>query len=357
MANLEAGKQAIKDNSIKRVKANKLTFSIVTLLLIAIFLVSLGLGRYYIPVTDVVKIAIQGIFAKSSLDFSDTATSVFYYIRLPRILAALLVGASLAVAGTVFQGMFRNPLVSPDILGVTSGCSFGAAMGILISTSSIYLISSLSFVFGIIAMAAAYAIATATRGESTIMLVLSGMVVSAFFSAALSLIKYLADPYEQLPSIVFWLMGGFSRITWDSALILMAITIPCMIIVYLLAWKLDLLSLGDDEAQALGVNVKFLRFTLITAATFLVAASVSAAGAIAWVGLVIPHIARMLSSSEHTISVPMAALVGGAFLLLMDDVARNLITAEIPIGILTAAIGAPFFGYLLIRRSGAAWNR
>lgn len=340
-----------------RKKSYKKQFMIVSVIVLGIFLVSFGLGRYPIPIRDVVNFLTFGIFSKETIDMSATASKVFYSIRLPRVIAAMTVGAALSVSGAVFQGMFRNPLVSPDILGVTSGASFGAAMGILLGGTTAYMVPTFAFIFGVLAMVAAYTIATATRGESTIMLVLSGMVVSSFFSAALSLIKFVADPQDKLPSIVYWLMGQFSRITWDATITLLLVVVPCMIVVYLLSWKLDLLSLGDDEAASLGLNVNMLRFLLITAATFLVAVSVSTAGAIGWVGLVVPHIARMLSGSEHTVSIPMAALVGGGFLLLMDDFARNITTGEIPIGILTAAIGAPFFAYLLIKRKNNVWNR
>jgi len=346
-----------QSQSSNRAKLNKPFFILICIIVGGIFLVSLGLGRYPIAVKDVISLLLTGLMSPQELNWTDSATSVFYHIRLPRVIVALAVGAALAVAGTVFQGMFRNPLVSPDILGVTSGCSFGAAIGILMPSTSVYIVSIFAFLFGILAMAAAYSISSASRGEQTIMLILAGMVVSAFFSAALSFLKYVADPYEQLPSIVFWLMGGFSRVTWDIAFALLIVVVPCLIVVYLLSWKLDLLSLGDDEAVSLGINVKLLRFLLIMTATFLVAAAVSAAGTIAWVGLVIPHIARMLSSSEHTISIPMATLVGGGFVLLMDDFARNLMTSEIPISILTAALGAPFFAYLLIKRTNGVWNR
>ncbi|OEF95903.1 FecCD family ABC transporter permease [Desulfuribacillus alkaliarsenatis] len=338
-------------------KSNSKLFVVVGIVVIAIFVLSLTLGRYSIPAGEAIRLFIQGLFRPGSLDFNDPTVSVFFYIRLPRIVVALLVGAALAVAGAIFQGMFRNPLVSPDILGVSSGCSFGAALGILMPFATIYSISISSFVFGTLAMGAAYAISKASKGEPIIMLILAGMVVSAFFTAALSFLQYVADPYNELPAIIFWIMGGFFRITWDIAIILAITIIPCLIIAWLLAWKLDLLSLGDDEAQSLGLNVKLLRFVLIIVATFMVAASVSAAGTIAWVGLVIPHIARMLTSSEHTMSVPMSMFVGGGFVLLMDTVARNLTTAEIPISILTAALGAPFFAYLLISRSHKAWNR
>lgn len=330
-------------------------FTIAALLVIAIFTVSLTLGRFSIPIKELAEI-IRSFF-NGTYDLDDSATSVFFYIRLPRIIAALLVGAALSVAGTVFQGIFRNPLVSPDILGVTSGSSFGAALGILLPFASIYSVSISAFIFGLIAMVIAYTIATASRGESVIMLVLAGMIVSAFFTAGLSLIQAVADPYNELPAIIFWIMGGFFRVNWEMTIILIIIVIPCLIISYLLGWKLDLLSLGDEEAASLGINVKILRVTLIVVSTVMVAASVSIAGTISWIGLVIPHIARMLTSSEHTISIPMATFVGAGFLLLIDNIARNITASEVPISILTAALGAPFFAYLLISRSNKAWNR
>lgn len=343
------------DNHLTKRKSYKLSFIIITSILIGIFLLSLGWGRYPIPVKDV--LSIMGNLLTGQADFDDTATSVFFHIRLPRVIVAFLIGAALSVAGAIFQGMFRNPLVSPDILGVSSGSSFGAALGILIPFAGIYTISISAFMFGIIAMFIAYTISKASKGDSVITLVLAGMVVSALFSAALSLLQYLADPYEQLPAIVFWIMGGFFRINWEMAIGIIVTIIPCLILAYFLGWKLDILSLGDEEASSLGVNVKWLRLVLIVIGTFMVAASVSVAGTVSWVGLVIPHIARMLSSSEHTISIPMSALVGGTFVLLMDDLARSITTSEIPISVLTSALGAPFFAYLLIMRSNKVWNR
>lgn len=323
--------------------------------IVVLFFASMTIGRYAISLPEL--FAIIWSLINGTYDMSDSATSLFFHIRLPRIIAALLVGAALSVAGSIFQGIFRNPLVSPDILGVTSGASFGAAIGILLPFASIYAVSASAFVFGIIAMAFAYTIATASKGESVIVLVLAGMVVSAFFTAGLSFIQAVADPYNELPAIIFWIMGGFFRVNWDMTMILIVIIIPCLIIAYMLGWKLDLLSLGDEEAASLGLNVKVLRISLIIVATVMVAASVSIAGSISWIGLVIPHIARMLTSSEHTISIPMSTLVGAGFLLLMDGMARNITASEIPISILTAALGAPFFAYLLIRRSNKVWNR
>jgi iron complex transport system permease protein len=250
--------------------------------------------------------------------------------------------------------MFRNPLVSPDVLGVSSGAALGAAIGILLPGGGS--IQAWAFCSGVAAVALTYGIARAPRGQSVVMLVLAGMVVSAFFGAALSFLKYVADPYEQLPAIVFWLMGGFYRASWPVVRSLVLTVLPGAALLLLTSWKLNILSLGDEEALSLGVNVRVMRPLLIAAATLMVAGAVSAAGTISWVGLVVPHIARMLAGADHDRSMPVAMLFGAGFMLLMDDLARSLTTAEIPVGILTSAIGAPFFGYLLITGRREAWR-
>lgn len=320
-------------------------------IVLGIFLLSLHLGRYQIASADLWQLILH---PGQQVDNPDA--NVFFYIRLPRILVAILVGAALSAAGALFQGLFRNPLVSPDILGVSSGCCVGAALGILLCAQSSYLMQILAFVFGIIAMLFAYGIAKAARGEAIIMLVLAGMVVSGFFSAVLSFLKYIADPYEQLPTIVFWIMGGFYRSNWDMVINLFVIVAPCLLILIMLSWKVNVLSLGDEEAASLGINVRWFRFVLISLATMMVAGSVSVSGTISWVGLVMPHIARMLVGADHRLSIPASMLVGSGFVLLMDDLARTFTTAEIPISIMTAAVGAPFFAYLLIRGKGKAWR-
>jgi len=321
---------------------------------IAVFILSMFMGRYRIHPMEVVQLLSAA--PSTWLDTSDT--SVFYYIRLPRVIMAGLVGAALSASGALFQGMFRNPLVSPDILGVSSGCCFGAAMGILISNYFYhpYLIPVMAFIFGILAMMAAYGIAKVSRGEQVVMLILAGMVVGGFFSAALSFVKYIADPYEDLPAIVFWIMGGFFQANWDMVFNLFFTLVPCMVLLYLLSWRINVMSLGDEEASALGVNVRRLRLTLLGLATFMVASSVSAAGTIGWVGLVVPHIARMLVGPDHKLAIPMSIFMGAGFVMLMDNLARCLTSSEIPISILTAAIGTPFFAYLLIKGKGNAWK-
>ncbi|MBP2017472.1 iron complex transport system permease protein [Symbiobacterium terraclitae] len=320
----------------------------------AVVLLSFGMGRYAIAPGEVLGILWQIATLQFDPQTAGEAARVLYYIRLPRILLAALTGVALAGAGTLFQGMFRNPLVSPDVLGVSSGAALGAAIGILLPGGGS--IQAWAFCSGVAAVALTYGIARAARGQSVVMLVLAGMVVSAFFGAALSFLKYVADPYEQLPAIVFWLMGGFYRASWPVVRSLVLTVLPGAVLLLLTSWKLNILSLGDEEALSLGVNVRVMRPLLIAAATLMVAGAVSAAGTISWVGLVVPHIARMLAGADHDRSMPVAMLFGAGFMLLMDDLARSLTTAEIPVGILTSAIGAPFFGYLLITGRREAWR-
>ncbi|WP_374712188.1 FecCD family ABC transporter permease [Symbiobacterium terraclitae] len=320
----------------------------------AVVLLSFGMGRYAIAPGEVLGILWQIATLQFDPQTAGEAARVLYYIRLPRILLAALTGVALAGAGTLFQGMFRNPLVSPDVLGVSSGAALGAAIGILLPGGGS--IQAWAFCSGVAAVALTYGIARAARGQSVVMLVLAGMVVSAFFGAALSFLKYVADPYEQLPAIVFWLMGGFYRASWPVVRSLVLTVLPGAALLLLTSWKLNILSLGDEEALSLGVNVRVMRPLLIAAATLMVAGAVSAAGTISWVGLVVPHIGRMLAGADHDRSMPVAMLFGAGFMLLMDDLARSLTTAEIPVGILTSAIGAPFFGYLLITGRREAWR-
>ena len=321
---------------------------------VIVFLGSMMCGRYPIGLEDILTFLSVD---HSVVRFQEPAVNVLYHIRLPRILLALLVGASLSMSGTLFQGMFRNPLVSPDILGVTSGCCFGAALGILHPGTSPLLIQLLAFSFGILAVILTYTIASLSRGQRVVMLVLAGSVISAFFFAALSFLKYIADPYEQLPAIVFWIMGGFHRASWDMVRTLLFLLVPCMVFLILTSWRLNVLSLGDEEATSLGVNVKLLRPVLIIVATLMTSCCVSVSGTVSWVGLVIPHIARLTAGVNHDTSMPMSMLLGSGFILLVDDLARTMTASEIPISILTSAIGAPFFAYLLIKEGQkSAWR-
>jgi iron complex transport system permease protein len=266
----------------------------------------------------------------------------------------MCVGAALSISGASFQGIFRNPLVSPDILGVSSAAGFGAALAILISGEPA-LISGMALLFGIVGVIITYLLSRVYKTTPVVMLVLSGVVVSAFFSALVSATKFLADPYSKLPAITFWLMGGLSTVTAKD----LVWTVPLMVVgvfgLMLVRWRINLLSLGDEEASSLGVNTELLKAIVILCATLLTASAVCVGGIIGWVGLVIPHIGRMLVGPDHRVLLPVTLIVGAVYLLAIDDIARTISSAEIPLGILTAVIGAPFFGYL-IRKTHGGWS-
>jgi iron complex transport system permease protein len=287
-------------------------------------------------------------------DWSDTVETVVFNIRLPRVLLAMCIGGGLSISGAAFQGMFQNPLVSPDILGVTAGAGFGAALAILFNGRAMAIQLS-AFLFGIVAVALTYSIGRIYRTTPTLMLVLSGVVVGAIFSALLSLVKYVADPNQKLPAIVFWLMGSLGAATMKDLLT----SAPLMLIgtagLLLVRWQINVLSLGDEEARSLGVRTERLKAVIIVCSTAVTAAAVSVCGIIGWVGMVMPHLGRMLVGPDHKRLLPAAFALGAAYLLVIDDLSRTLISAEIPLGILTAIVGAPFFAYLL-RRTKGAWT-
>ncbi len=273
--------------------------------------------------------------------------TVLFSVRIPRIVAALLVGAALAAAGTVYQGLFRNPLVSPDILGVSTGAGLGAALGILLSLP-VVMTQALAFAGGLGTVALVYAVATAVRGhEPMLVLVLAGVVLGALAGASISLVKILADPYDQLPAITFWLLGSLAAIqpndVW-SAFPWVAISLLPLI---LLRWRVNLLTLGDEEAAALGINPRRLRMVLVAAATLMTASVVAISGVIGWVGLVMPHIARLVVGPNFDRLLPTAMILGAGYLLIVDTIARTMTETEIPLGILTAFVGAPVFLWLL----------
>lgn len=279
---------------------------------------------------------------------SDPSLLILYKIRLPRILLATFVGAGLAISGLVFQQVFKNPIASPDILGVTSGASFGAALGIILPFEFPGIVQMFAFVFGLLAVAIAYGLKKASKDNNILYLVLSGIIVSAFFSALLSMIKYLADPYEQLPSIVFWSMGGLYRANWTNAIGAGLIVIPTIFIVNSLRFKLKMLLLNDDMAKTMGMEVSKFRNYILCLVSFVVCFCVSIAGTISWIALIVPHITRIILGYKNKYIYLITSLIGATTLILIDDVARSISTTEIPVGILTAAIGAPVLGYLLI---------
>lgn len=319
---------------------------------IILFFASFLLGRYPIDPVEVVMTILSPIFPQ--LEISGTVTSIVFDIRLPRIIAPFIVGACLAIAGAAFQGTFKNPLVSPDLLGVSDGAGFGAALAILFNGSN-FLIQCGSFIFGIISVSITYLISKAYKAGGVLILVLSGVAISSFFAALISGAKFVADPTDKLPEITYWLMGSLSSISFEQlAMILIPIIIGLAILLFS-RWHLNVLAMGDEEAQSLGINPDRFRFFIIIGCTLLTSAAVSISGIIGWVGLVVPHITRMLVGSDNRILLPASISIGGCFLLLMDNISRTLISIEIPIGILTAIIGVPVFLYLL-RKGYSDWS-
>lgn len=304
-------------------------------------LAALSIGAYPLPLPEVVASLLGGGGASAEI--------VVWNIRLPRVLGAMLVGAALAGAGASYQVLFRNPLVSPDILGVSSGAALGAVCGIFLSLPVIA-IQGFAFLGGLGAVGLVMLVASSVRGvDQTLVLVLTGVVMSALAGAATSLLKVMADPYDQLPAITFWLLGSLASTTREDLGPVLPAVILGLLPLVALRWRINLLSLGDDEARALGVDAPRLRLLVIAAATLITASVVAIAGVVGWVGLVIPHIARMIVGPSFSVLLPVAAILGAGYLLLVDTLCRTIAIVEIPLGILTAVIGAPFFLYLLAR--------
>lgn len=321
----------------------------ITLLFFGSFL----LGRYAIQPSQVVSI-IAAQFFHLHQTWPETMETVVINIRLPRIMAAILVGGTLAVSGATTQAIFKNPLVSPAILGVSAGAGFGAALGMLFSFSWLG-IQSLAFLFGLLAVACTLSIGRLFGAGSLIVLVLAGMVVSALFQALISIAKYLADPIDKLPSITFWMMGGLAKVSnHDVKIVLLPISLAFLVL-FLIRWQINILAIGEEEALSLGVDSGRIRIVAILCSTLITAAAVSISGIVGWVGLLIPHMARMLVGPNYQSLLPVSFLLGGGYLLLVDDLGRSMSSTEVPLGILTALIGAPFFIFLLAR-TGRAWS-
>ncbi len=305
---------------------------------------ALMLGRYQLSFSQVMQTLLH-----PGADHG-MAGNVVFNIRLPRILISLLAGAGLATAGAAFQAVFSNPLAAPDTLGVATGASFGAVLGILFGLPSLAIQTS-ALVFGLAAVGLVYLVGHSRGGASPVMLILSGIVISSLFSALVSLVKYSADPQDVLPAITFWLMGSLSSVTRETLYTGAPFLLTGILLIFLLRWKLNALSLPQEEAQSLGVPVVRIRTAVILAAAMITAAAVSMCGLIGWVGLLVPHIARMIFGSNNQRVVPASIGFGAVFLLVIDTAARCVSAAEIPVSILTAIIGAPFF-ILLLRRTG-----
>lgn len=334
-------------------RSYRATLLILFLLALAVGFGSLFLGRYPIPLATMVRV-LASRFLPIARDWVPTVETVVFNIRLPRVILAMCIGAGLSICGAAFQGMFQNPLVSPDILGVTAGGGFGAALAILLSGRPA-IIQLSAIVFGMMAVALTYLISRVYKTTPTLMLVLSGIVVGSIFSSLLSLTKYVADPRQKLPAIVFWLMGSLATVSQSDVVSTCPPVLGGIIALLLVRWRINLLSMGDTEARALGVNTEVLKTIIIVASTVVTACSVSVCGVIGWVGLVIPHIGRMLVGPDHKVLLPASLALGAIYLTIIDDLARSLMGAEIPLGILTAIIGAPFFAVML-RRTKGGWS-
>lgn len=315
--------------------------------LLVLCLLSLSVGKYPLSPADLLRVASHSLQGDASDDGGVQAT-VLWNIRLPRILAALVIGAGLSAAGATYQGLFRNPLVSPDILGVSAGASLGAVLAIFLDMS-VFAIQAASFTGGLLAVGAVYAVGSAMmRGRDTgLTLVLAGVAIGAVVGAGLSLIKILADPYDQLPAITYWLLGSLTAVSRFDLLSMLPAVVIGLLPLVLLRWRMNVMTLGDEEAQTLGVDTRLTRSALIAGATLVTAACVSIAGIVGWVGLVIPHIARLIVGPDFRRLLPASMMIGGGYMLVVDTMARTIARIEVPLGILTAVVGAPFFLWLL----------
>lgn len=310
-------------------------------------LIALGIGRYFITLTEVLE-AILGRFT-GSYEISDMAYKTVWNLRIPRILLALLVGAGLSTAGCAFQSLFANPLATPDTLGVASGASFGAALGILVGFDLLGM-QMTSFVMGALAVALTW-LGGSGKGRGLSSVVLSGIMMGSLFNALVSLVKYVADSETQLPAITYWLMGGLNSAGYRSLMFGAPPIIIGIVILYVIRWRMNLLPLSEDEAKSSGVNIYGLRAVTIICATMITASCVSMCGQVGWVGLLIPHMCRMKFGSNHLSLIPASISLGAVFMVIVDTVARTMTASEIPVSILTAIIGAPFF-IVLMRKSG-----
>lgn len=318
-----------------------------TLILVAGVAIAFSVGRFPVTLGDL-GIALWSLVSGQPSGLAPATEAVIFNIRGPRVVAAILCGAALAVAGAAFQGLFRNPLVSPDILGASSGAALGAVIGIYFSLG-IFGIQGLAFAGGLLAVALVYLIGSAIRGGDTVLvLVLTGVVIGALLGAGVGLMKYLADPYNQLPAMTFWLLGSLAGTDKSDLLPLFGPVLAGTLVLFALRWRMNVMSLPEEEARALGLATGPIRIAIVAAATLVTAASVAAAGVIGWVGLIVPHLARFIVGPEFGRLIPTAALMGGGYLLIIDTLARSSAQIEIPLGILTAVIGTPFFIWLLV---------
>jgi len=328
-------------------RTKPLHYGVLVCLLVLSMLWAISMGRFGLPFDKVLAALNVPFFG--GIELNQMEKSVVLTIRLPRVLTAALVGAMLSVSGAVLQGVFRNPLVGPQILGVSGGAAFGGVLAILFNASVVAMMAS-SAVFGAAALAATLAIEYFSRTKGTLTLVLGGIVVGALFGALVSVVKFAADPDDKLPAIVFWLMGSFVGSTYRYMVPLIPVFLICGFFLYRSRYILNVLALGDEDARILKVNVRTVRLLYLVSSTALTASTVAIAGIIGWVGLMIPHICRFAFGSDYRHLLNTSALFGASYMVIVDTLARNTAYGEIPVGVITALLGAPIFGYLLCRK-------
>ncbi|WP_018064570.1 FecCD family ABC transporter permease [Martelella mediterranea] len=320
---------------------------LIVLLVVAV-LYSVTIGRYDLSIREVALILIENIHPLVVPYWDPVKEVVVEQVRLPRILAAVLIGFGLSISGASLQGLFRNPLVDPGIIGVTAGAGFGGTLAILLGLQG-YGLMLTAFLFGLGSVLLVKLLSTVRGRTSMLTLVLAGVVISAFFSAAISIAKLLADPFQKLPSITYWLMGSIASSSYSDVLLILVSVAPASIAIYLLRFQINIMSLGEEKARALGVRVVLVQWIILLTSALISAGVVATSGIIGWVGLVIPHVARALVGADHQRMLPVAGVLGAIYLLMVDNLARTLTTAEIPLGIITALIGVPVFAVILRR--------
>ena len=324
---------------------------LLSILLFISFFVSLSLGRYSNNPIDVLNVFLSKVGFNKTGD--SVMESIIFYVRMPRIVVSILVGAMLSLSGAVYQGVFKNPLISPDLLGVSSGASVGAALAIMLG-ASLAQRQLMAFLGGLFAVYLSTSIPKLFKNRNNMMLVLSGIIVSGFLCSILAIMKFIAEEQTELASIVFWQMGSMAKVLGREIIAISPVFVVCTIILLLLSWRINILSFGDLEAKSLGININQIRGIVIICASLLTASAVSVSGTIGWVGLVIPHLGRILVGTDHTKLIPTTVVMGALFMLVIDTLARTISNVEIPLSILTGFVGAPLFAYLLYRQKTLA---
>lgn len=315
--------------------------------------VALALGRFNVSLAHVVQILASGLLPDDAV--TDSERTVVELVRFPRVLLAVLVGGGLGIAGAALQATFRNPLVSPDIIGVSAGASLGGALALFFGLSSAFLVGG-AFTFGLAALALLFLLTWGRSGAPMLMVVLGGVVIGAFFSALVGLVTYFADPFTTLPAIVFWLLGSLATATFAKVGVAVVPILLGTAVLLLLRWRLNVLSLGDEEAASLGLRPSRMRWIILVSSALVVAGAVAVSGVVGWVGLVIPHLARMWVGPDHRVLLPVSFLLGAVYLIAIDTLARTATAGEIPLGVLTALLGAPVFFVLLRRNRDRIWD-